>query len=156
MVLLSVLLVLGAGCDAVDSDPNASAPPPRAAAPAAPPSTAPAAPEAATPTTPPDGAADPEAPSARVLPSKSSPAADKDTRHALLLQHYRTLRCLTFEGASTAEVSAAFAASGLTPHVWNQALGELLQVMADAPDGEVARAVQAADSEVCSGRGPQQ
>ncbi|MGB0590419.1 MAG: hypothetical protein ACPGU1_12150 [Myxococcota bacterium] len=60
---------------------------------------------------------------------------------------------MTLKGASTAEISAAFAASGLTPQVWNQALGELLQEMAKSPKGDVARAFRSADTEVCSGGG---
>lgn len=151
LVIGTVCLVL-AGCDALNSE-TSSPPPPPAPAPTAAPAAEPAPAAAAPEPVPTPEVEVPKAASARVLPPKPSPAADKETRSDLLLQHYRTLRCLTLKGANTAEVSAAFAASGLTPQVWNQALGELLQEMAKSPEGDVARAFRAADTEVCPGGG---
>ena len=109
---------------------------------------APSAPKVQDEVAPPEPAAHT---SERVLASKASPAADKDTRRALLVAHHRTLRCLAYRGAPQAEVAAAFAAAGLTPALWNQALGELLALMSEEPDGDVARALIASDAEVCSG-----
>ena len=87
------------------------------------------------------------------LPQKPPPTADKDTRRALLVAHYRTLRCLTLRGAPPEEFAEAFEEVGMNATLWNQALGELLQVMAREPEGEVARALSVSDSELCSGGG---
>ena len=151
VILVGLLTLIGAGCDDASAPPPPP-PPPRAEAAPAPPATPPPA-EAVKPT--PEAEATVEPVAERVLPPKSSPTADKGTRRALVLEHYRTMRCLVAVGASTVELSAAFEGSGLTPQVWNQALGELLHGMEADPDGDVARIVRAPDSEVCSGRGAQ-
>ena len=147
VILLGLWTLIGVGCDDAGAPPP---PPPPAQAAPSPPAAPPPA-EAVKPTPEPEAVVAPEA--QRVLPPKSSPTADKDTRRALVLEHYKTMRCLVAEGATTVALSAAFQGSGLTPQVWNQALGELLQAMEADPDGDVARIVRAPDSEVCSGRG---
>ena len=164
LCVLSLAPFLGAGSacssDAPAGSPLATAPSSAtpATAPAAPPaskpSSAPKEPEPASPQPAEEASEEALAEARDPSPAtKAFPAADRDTRRALVLQHYKQLRCLDDEGASAPQIAQAFADSGLEPAIWNQALGELLDAMAAEPDGEVARAVAAAQRSPCSAGG---
>jgi len=141
---VALLLTPLNGCD--------EAPPPPRAAPAAPAPAAAAAPvEAASSPAALEPPAAPEAAAAPEPRAEALPEADEATRSKRLISHYRALHCLREGGAGPEQIAQAYTASGLSASAWDQALGELLAAMGDAPKGEIAQAIRAARSKPCAG-----